>query len=281
MIVRSAVPSDKPLLASLLYYEAAIHRHLDWRPQLDWIGQSPFGVIEANGVIQAALACPADPPEINWIRLFAVSASISRQIAWQELWRFTLESLPKAQNLITIGAIPLHRWFLSLLEASGFEQHNEVVVLIWKVSQPQEKLNHTFFTIRTMNEQDLPLVTGVDHLAFRTPWQLSERGLGAGFDQAAIAMVAENETGIIGYQMSTVMNDTAHLARLAVLPQYQNQGVGTALVLALQDYCVRRRLRSLTVNTQSDNLASLHLYSRLGFQPTGEKYPLLLYERQP
>lgn len=281
MIVRSALPSDKSYLASLLYYEQAVHRHLDWRPLLDWIGHSPFGVIEENGTIQAALACPSDPPEIAWIRLFAVGGNISPKMAWQELWRFVLEQFSASQSLITVGAIVLNAWFQNLLLESGFEQKNEVVVLIWKVIDPRLELKNTFFRIRTMTPKDIPAVAQVDHLAFSSPWQISEKGLLAGYEQAALATVAENEDEIIGYQISTAMNDSAHLARLAVIPTYQNCGVGTALVNALQAYCFRKGLRALTVNTQADNLASLHLYTKLEFHPTGEKYPLFLFERRP
>ncbi|MCX8061265.1 MAG: GNAT family N-acetyltransferase [Anaerolineales bacterium] len=280
MIIRSALPSDKPYLASLLYYEQTVHRHLDWRPLLDWIGQSPFGVIEENKTIQAALACPSDPPEIAWIRLFAVGSKIPPKTAWQELWHFVLEQFSIKHSLITVGAIVLSSWFQNLLVDSSFEQKNEVVVLIWKVSPFRENSKNLPYRIRMMTQKDLPAVVKVDHQSFSSPWQISETGLFAGYEQAAVAMVAELNNEIIGYQISTAMNDSAHLARLAVIPEYQNCGVGTALVNALQRYCFRKGLRVLTVNTQADNFASLHLYKKLDFHPTGEKYPLFLFERQ-
>lgn len=280
MIIRAALPSDKSYLASLLYYEQTVHRHLDWRPLLDWVGQSPFGVIEDNGTIQAALACPSAPPEIAWIRLFAVGSKLSPKTAWHVLWQYVLEQFSANHSLITVGAIVLSSWFQNLLVESDFEQKNEVIVLIWKVGSPANENQKASFRIRMMTQKDLPAVVRVDHLAFSSPWQISEKGLFAGYKQAAVAMVAENNHEIIGYQISTAMNDSAHLARLAVLPEYQNQGVGTALVNALQVYCFRKGLRVLTVNTQADNFASLHLYQKLDFYPTGEKYPLFLFERQ-
>lgn len=281
MIVRSAHPSDRPNLASLLYYEQTVYRHLDWRPLLDWLGKSPFGILEQNGVIQAALACPSDPPEIAWIRLFAVSSGISSRTAWKELWQFVLEQFSEKQRPIQVGAIALNGWFQGLLKASGFKQENEVVVLIWKAATIRQEINDSFFKIRSMTERDLPRVTQVDHLAFPSPWQLSENSIKAGYAQAAMATVAESADGIVGYQISTALNDSAHLARLAVLPAYQNRGIGAALVKALQVDCASKGLRSLTVNTQADNLASLHLYSKLNFHLTGERYPLYLFERVP
>jgi len=37
----------------------------------------------------------------------------------------------------------------------------------------------------------------------------------------------------------------------------------------------------LTVNTQSDNLASLALYEKMGFTVTGEKFPVYCYQVSP
>ncbi|MCS6906652.1 MAG: GNAT family N-acetyltransferase, partial [Anaerolineales bacterium] len=239
------------------------------------------GVLEEKGRIRAALACPIDPPEIAWIRIFAVGAQISPRTAWQKLWRFALEQFSAYFGPIIVGAIVLNRWFEHLLVESGFEQRNEIVVLIWRVTEPKPDRKMPSLKVRQMTRKDLPQVEQVDHLAFSPPWRISSKGLLAGYEQAAIATVAEHPEGfVIGYQMSTVMNDSAHLARLAVLPAYQNCGVGTALVHALQTYCFRIGLRSLTVNTQGDNLVSLHLYSKLDFHPTGEKYPLFLFERR-
>jgi ribosomal-protein-alanine N-acetyltransferase len=263
----------------LLYYEQAVHRHLDWRPLLDWLGHAPFGVLEENGVIQAALACPSDPPEIAWIRLFAVGSGLHPKEAWKQLWQFVMEQGFEGQDPVPIGAIPLNGWFQSLLEESGFKRHNEVVVLIWEVDDPRQPMGGSFFRIRSMVKTDLPQVAWVDQQSFPSPWQISEKGLRAGFEQAFMAVVAENADGILAYQISTAMNDSAHLARLAVLPAYQKRGIGATLVKDLQAHCFRQGLRSLTVNTQADNLASLRLYSKLDFHPTGEKYPLYLFER--
>jgi ribosomal protein S18 acetylase RimI-like enzyme len=67
-----------------------------------------------------------------------------------------------------------------------------------------------------------------------------------------------------------------HLARLAVLPAYQGRGVGYALVNDLLRQFVFRGIFRVTVNTQADNHASLRLYENMGFQRTGESYPVYM-----
>ncbi|MBI3362889.1 MAG: GNAT family N-acetyltransferase, partial [Chloroflexi bacterium] len=64
----------------------------------------------------------------------------------------------------------------------------------------------------------------------------------------------------------------AHLARLAVSPDYQGQGIAAALVADAVSYFERSHADRLTVNTQQDNYASLAVYKRLGFAPTGEMF---------
>ncbi|RME89858.1 MAG: GNAT family N-acetyltransferase [Anaerolineae bacterium] len=82
---------------------------------------------------------------------------------------------------------------------------------------------------------------------------------------------------MVGYQISTQNALGAHLARLAVRPDVQGQGGGTALVSDLISRVLRKRLPRLTVNTQSNNHASLALYRKMGFVPTGERYPVFVY----
>jgi ribosomal protein S18 acetylase RimI-like enzyme len=96
------------------------------------------------------------------------------------------------------------------------------------------------------------------------------------FAQAYYATVAENESGIIGYQLSTGGGQRAHLARLAVHPAGQGKGVGRALLSDLFTYLTYRGIPRLSVNTQSDNRVSLSLYQRMGFVRTGEQY----YDKQ-
>ena len=77
-----------------------------------------------------------------------------------------------------------------------------------------------------------------------------------------------------GYQISTSTPMGGHLARLAVLPENQDHGIGKALLVDLLSQFARRGIVKVTVNTQADNLSSLNLYHKLGFHLTGEEYPV-------
>ncbi len=269
--IRWAHPNDRQQLANLIHFSPYVHRHLDWRPPLDWIGYPPFAVAEQDGRILAALACPADLPEANWVRLFAVSSALRPVDAWNTLWPQVWEYL--ADQPVEVAAIPLTRWFQNILAQSQFDHTYDVVMLAWEKSPLPQKHQTNAHQIRTMTYDDLAAVRRLDQHAFKPVWQNSLGLLEIAFRQAAFATVAEDKDhGIVGYQLSTASAAGGHLARLAVHPQMQAHGIGYSLVSDLLSQFQRRGATRVTVNTQMDNLASLHLYQKAGFHLTGEFY---------
>jgi ribosomal protein S18 acetylase RimI-like enzyme len=128
-----------------------------------------------------------------------------------------------------------------------------------------------------METDDMPTVAGVDLKAFGPFWHNTERVLNKARLQCASATVAEDDSGIIGYQLSMKNSLGAHLARLAVIPAAQGRGAGAALVSHLIRSFGVGQLSVLSVNTQADNTASLALYKKLGFLRTGEQFPVFVH----
>ncbi len=271
--MRSALLADRNQIASLLHISPTIHRHLDWRYPLDWLGSSPFLMLETRGQVISALACPPDPPEIAWVRLFVTSGMISLEESWQTLWEAArLELARKGQFMA--AAIVLQDWYDGLLRASGFSCRQSIVMLERAEQAPLEISLPADFSIRNMFQYDLPAVAEVDAAAFDLLWQNSLPALELAYPQAELATVVEADGQILGYQLSTRNQFGAHLARLAVRPDLQGRGIGRALVADLVQQADGRGLYHLTVNTQSDNAASLALYKKIGFHETGERYPV-------
>jgi ribosomal protein S18 acetylase RimI-like enzyme len=131
--------------------------------------------------------------------------------------------------------------------------------------------------IRKMEESDLKEVERTDAASFPPLWQNPVETLRRGFAQALFATVAENENGIVGYQISTGGRSRSHLARLAVHPSVQGHGVGRALLSDLFMQLYKYGIPRLSVNTQSDNQVSLSLYKKMGFLLTGEQYPVYTF----
>ncbi len=274
--VRSADSSDRQKIADLIYFESHIHRHLDWRTPLDWLGSSPYWVVEEGRQISAALACPPDPDSIAWIRLFAFASHLSRFSVWPPLWDAARGQLAEAGGA-TIAAIAIQHWFEQILIDDHFDLTGHIVMLEWYEGPPQRVRPVPGISIRGMTLQDLPRVVELDSAAFEPLWRNSIAALSKAFEQSSYATVAENESGLVGYQLSSGGSFGAHLARLAVVPELQGRGIGGMLVGDLTQHMQNAGGSKVTVNTQAGNAASLSLYSKLGFRKTGEKFPVYTF----
>jgi ribosomal protein S18 acetylase RimI-like enzyme len=275
--LRPAVFTDQRAIANLMHFSQQVHRHLDWRNPLDWIGSSPYYILEDQEGLLAALGCPPDPPKVAWIRLFVNSGKISAQESWQILWEKARKEL-MGKGEIVVAAIVLQEWSEDLFRGNEFSSHQSIVMLEREGRTLARSDLQTNVTIRAMMPYDLPAVAEVDAAAFDLLWQNSLPALKFAYPQAVIATVAEEYQKIIGYQLSTRNPYGIHLARLAVQPSVQGKGVGYSLVADLIQQADRRGLTRLTVNTQSDNSNSLALYQHLGFKETGERYPVYQYQ---
>ncbi len=277
-IIREATLQDWGALANLLHFNFYVHRHMDFRPALEWLGHRPFFLLAQEEKITAALACPPDPPQVAWIRLFAVSHDFPVREAWRELWTYSIQQMRmEPRSIHYLAAIPLHNWFESLLVESGFKLNHTIIFLQWQGKTQVEERSLGGIKIRSMLLDDLPEVERVDQASFPLLWRLSQEYLAYAMQQAALTHIVQIGKEIVGYQITTTTQMGAHLARLAVHPNHQRQGIGTALLDHLLRQLLKRGISTLTVNTQMDNEASLRLYHKLGFIPTGETYPIYLF----
>jgi len=269
--IRAAVLSDRSCLANLIHFGTSIHQHLDWKSPLDWLGRSPYFVVETDNGCAAALACPPELPGVTWIRLFAVTSHIPINFAWKLLWEAAQGELARETKYL-VAALSLQNWFNNILESSGFEHADNVIVLMRGNSFITPDPKPGVVNIRPMLIEDLPEVVKVDHSSFSLEWRNSQESLELAFQQTSIATIAETESEIVGYQYSTTGAVGGHLARLAVKPSHQGNGIGYALLHDLLKQFNRWDVKNVTVNTQQKNQISLSLYEKAGFKPTGESY---------
>ena len=276
--VRHATLADQQQIASLMFHEANMHRHLDWRSPLDWLGSSDYWVLDNSGHITGVFACPADPPQIHWIRLFGYIPNLSGPEAWHALWNAAREDISLA-NGTYFAAIVVKRWYQELLLSSGFEIKQNIILLELKSENLKPSPLPDRIRIRPMLLDDIEAVSKVDLNAFGLFWHNTSDSLKRAHAQAIYASVAEDDSGVIGYQLSTGNAFGAHLARLGVRTEAQGRGIGAALVSDLVHKLDPNHLTRLSVNTQADNVASLSLYKRMGFIQTGEQFPVLVYPK--
>jgi ribosomal protein S18 acetylase RimI-like enzyme len=264
-------------ISRFLNQENPTHRHLDWFSPLDWLGQQPYLLEKYQDHIQAVMLSAPEVKGATWLRLFSAENTLSIQDTWDRLLAKTILML-KDLNITQFAALSFSNWFKDLLLKANFFQHNTIVVLEWNRDQIDKEITAPHINIRPMRPKDLPEIEHIDHLAFSSLWQNSLSGLTKAYKQPGICTVATDHDRIIGYQISTVVTIQGHLARLAVHPEHQRQGVASALVLDLLERLVGLGAWCITVNTQSDNNPSLALYEKFGFKTTPETIPVYLFQ---
>lgn len=274
--VRPASLSDAGEIKSLLLFKDHVHRHLDWRSPLDWLGKQPYFVLERSGFIQAAMACPDDPPGVSWVRFFASMPQVDRENSWQRLFDAAREYF--SGHHISVASVAIHKWYLNLLLQSDFTFLQTIVVLHMNTPTWVQAHTNPEIAIRLIGDEDLKMVTEVDQASFQPLWQNSFHGTSSAFKESTYATIAVHQDKIVGYQMSSSTTINAHLARLAVLPEMQGRGIGTILTKDMVRHYSRMGIGYITVNTQSDNLASIELYKKIGFDFSGERFPVMHYQ---
>ena len=274
--VRAANLADHQKLSNLIFFESRLHRHLDWRSPLDWLGAPFYWALDDGRQITAALACPIEVPGIAWTRLFVYSGSWSAENAWNLLWQTARVEIAQTGGA-RVAVIAMQPWLQQILKINSFKNIQQIVMLDWQYqhwagSEAQD------IHIRKMTELDLPDVAKTDAASFDPLWQNSLETLEKAFAQALIATVAVSANDVIGYQLSTGGGPRAHLARLAVQHSMQGRGIGRMLLTDLFAKLEDQGIFKLSVNTQSDNAVSLKLYQKMGFVRTGEQYPVFIFD---
>ena len=269
--ILQATTSDTNEIVRFLDHASLVHRHLDWIPLLDWIDSIPFLKYYSNDTLQAIFACPPDPPGVAWIKCFACNQVKESSMIFQLFLAQVKKMLqPQIDHIYALG---LNDWFINILQNNNFEKFQDVIVLKYNGKPLEKSLSHQVL-IRPMELVDIEQVAQIDQRSFEPIWAISQNGLKSAFFQAEHTSVAEIDGKIIGYELSTASHFSAHLARVAVLPECRQEDIGYQLVREMILYFLKRGINEITVNTQDSNQASLNLYNKIGFLPTGDRFPI-------
>jgi ribosomal protein S18 acetylase RimI-like enzyme len=270
--IRRADWQDAISIQRLINAHSLVHRYLDWRDPLQWLGPQPYLLLEKYQKLHAVLACPTDPANIAWIRLFACSWEIALDRAWNLLVPAAMQQLSLLEPDPHCYILALEDWIDMLLKQKQYRKHQELIILERNLQPLPGPLDSPEVIIRTMVDDDLPDVELIDAASFEDLWVYSLPTLQLAFQQSEMAYLAEIQGKPVGYLLGTISDRTAHLARIAVLSEYKRQHVASLLIENFFKDLGNRKVQQVTLNTQSNNQASLALYDKMGFQRTGETF---------
>jgi ribosomal protein S18 acetylase RimI-like enzyme len=90
---------------------------------------------------------------------------------------------------------------------------------------------------------------------------------------SASVLVAENDAVAVGYciVLFRAGTPTARLYSIATVPGMTGQGVGRALIEAVENAVIARGRISLRLEVREDNNRAIAIYERAGYRPIGRK----------
>lgn len=129
-------------------------------------------------------------------------------------------------------------------------------------------------TIRRMRLEDVPAVHEIDTLSFSLPWP--ERSFRFEIENAVSrGWVAEaevnGETRIIGMLVLWLLVDEAHIATVAVHPDFQRCGIGSRIIVEALEAARVEGARRAFLEVRERNLAAQEMYRKFGFAITSRR----------
>ena len=275
MIIRTLTRHDHLTLLNFLDRQPDVHYHLDWQPVEEWLKDPEALTVLAweEDLLVAAMAFTPPHGGTTWMRLLALP-HYDRPEIFRGLWA---AMRPLLQGQTHLAASMIHRhWVAEVLAESGFTESDAVINLL-RLQQPVPRVPLAPVQVRRPRRWETGTILAIDHAAFGPLWQMRAHDLREASRRASHYTVALDDGRIVGYQLSIRYGRSVHLARLAILPECQSQGVGSTLVHDLLNYAQDNNIEQVTVNTQRSNVGSQRLYHRMGFEPDGSSLPVFIW----
>jgi ribosomal protein S18 acetylase RimI-like enzyme len=225
-------------------------------------------VLRGDGLVCRARAWPSMPDTAQLVMYQQIRPPTSADLA---RWGEQLAEL----GFTRIRTSALAAAAARRVELAGFRSIQELVLL--QHDEPRRAPRPRASTARLPTDRQGDAAR-IDGAAFGHEWSLDADAINdvRGATPAHRARTA----GGAEFQAYAITGRDARqgfLQRLAVAPEHQGQGLGTALVLDALRWSGRWRADRVLVNTPTTNLVALGLYERLGFRRLTER--LRVYER--
>jgi ribosomal protein S18 acetylase RimI-like enzyme len=275
--VLTVIPYERRYRAQtldLMSHSYQRHTHLDWYDPDEWI-DAVSGVIRlawrgAHLVGMMAASLPISGQ--SWLRMVAVADGSPENEVLERLWHPTAAALREAgaESCWVLLLEPWFEYYMPVLHMTEAER----LITLRRDRETAPQVSAPDVTVSPATMDDVAAMTAVDHAAFMPPFQMTAQDMRRAYRFAALSTVARVNGTVAGYQLSTRHGDQGHLARLAVDPAVQGNGVGALLVADMAAAFLRRHVELVTVNTQKTNERSLRVYTACGFERSGYDIPI-------
>ena len=123
--------------------------------------------------------------------------------------------------------------------------------------------------IRRMMLEDVPAVHEIDTLSFSLPWPERSFRFELAENPASRSWVAETEGRVVAMLVLWSIVDEAHVATIAVHPDYRRQGIGEQILLHALLAARNEGARRAFLEVRAGNTAAQAMYKKYGFVVDG------------
>ncbi|MCU7786503.1 MAG: ribosomal protein S18-alanine N-acetyltransferase [Pyrobaculum sp.] len=121
--------------------------------------------------------------------------------------------------------------------------------------------------IRRCQALDIPRILEIEHVSFKQDDVYSEdllRFLCAYCNDHSYVYVTSG--GVVGYIITCIEGNAAHVISIAVAPEYRRRGVGRALLCTALQLLATGRVAEVFLEVRVSNTPALSLYRAAGFE---------------
>ena len=127
-----------------------------------------------------------------------------------------------------------------------------------------------------MRLDDIDQVILIDRLSFSLPWPASAFRHELVNNPTSLLWVAEQDSPegsprVVGAVVVWMILDEAHIATLAVHPDYRRQGISQQLLVIVLRQAIERGAALATLEVRANNLAAQALYKKFRFEIVGRR----------
>ena len=125
------------------------------------------------------------------------------------------------------------------------------------------------FRVRAASPEDLPVLSKIEKACFSDPWSVVL--IRECLDNPSLYRLyaAEDEEGVFGYSVMSLVLDEAGIDNLAVLPGHRRSGAGSALLSQMLSDARMLSAESAVLEVRESNTPAIALYECFGFQQVG------------
>jgi [ribosomal protein S18]-alanine N-acetyltransferase len=129
---------------------------------------------------------------------------------------------------------------------------------------------------RPMALEDIPRVHEIDVLSFSLPWPQNSYQFELTQNPSTLAIVNELIPPgaipiIIGMAVVWIMVDEAHIATIAIHPQFRGHGIGKKLLAETLRRSIQRGATLATLEVREHNSIAQQMYQKFGFEIVGRR----------